>query len=118
MELVRIAQSAPNLNIGAFRRTYPELEASIILPLLKILPKGSYKYNESKHAMRFPNGSVIKFGHVQYDKDVFRYQGEEFDAIGIDELTLFTEFQFKFLKSRLRSTKPYVKPCFFATTNP
>lgn len=118
MEAVRIALSAPKMKVGLFRRTFPELEASVIIPLLEILPKGSYKYNESKHVMKFPNGSVIKFGHVQYDKDVFRYQGEEFDAIGIDELTLFTEFQFKFLKSRLRTTKPYVIPCFFATTNP
>lgn len=106
------------MRIGAFRRTFPELEASVIIPLLEILPRWSYKYNESKHVMKFPNGSYIKFGHVQYDKDVFRYQGEEFDAIGIDELTLFNEFQFKFLKSRLRTTKTYVKPCFFATTNP
>ena len=67
--------------------------------------------------MTFYNGSYIKFGHVQYDKDVFKYQGEEFDAIGIDELTLFTENQFKFLKSRLRTTKDYIQPCFFATTN-
>lgn len=55
---------------------------------------------------------------MQHDKDVFRYQGEEFDAIGIDELTLFNEYQFRFLKSRLRTTKPYWTPCFFATTNP
>lgn len=119
MELVRIALSAPNLKIGAFRRTFPELEASVILPLLEILPTSMYKYNESKHTMTFhATGSRIKFGHVQYDKDVYKYQGEEFDAIGIDELTLFNEFQFRFLKGRLRTTKPYWTPCFFATTNP
>ncbi len=98
MEAVRIALSAPNMKVGLFRRTFPELEASVITPLLQILPRHLYKYNEGKHTMKFANGSVIKFGHVQYNKDVYKYQGEEFDAIGIDELTLFNEFQFKFLK--------------------
>lgn len=117
-ETIRIAQSAPNLHGGVFRRTYPELEASVILPLLDALPKGTYKYNEQKHIMSFDNGSRIKFGHVQYDKDVYKYQGEEFDFLAFDELTLFNEFQYKFLKSRLRTTKDYWTPCMFATTNP
>lgn len=120
MEAVRFATcGAKNLKIGLFRRTYPELYASLIEPLLETLDPSLYKYNDSKKFMYFPKtGCRIKFGHVQYDKDVFRYQGEEFDAIGIDELTLFNEYQFRFLKSRLRTTKPYWTPCFFATTNP
>lgn len=120
MEAVRFATcGAPNLKIGLFRRTYPELYASVIEPLLETLDPSLYKYNDSKKVMYFPKtGCRIKFGHVQHDKDVFRYQGEEFDVIGIDELTLFNEYQFRFLKSRLRTTKAYWKPCFFATTNP
>lgn len=119
MEIVRLASSAPNINGGVFRRTFGELEASVIRPLLSILPPETYRYNESKHIMRFPaTGSTVQFGHVQYEKDVYKYQGAEFDFLGFDELTLFTEFQFKFLKSRLRTTKPYWSPCTFATTNP
>lgn len=49
---------------------------------------------------------------------MFKYQGEEFDLIAIDELTLFNEFQYSFLKSRLRTTKAYWRACFIATTNP
>lgn len=126
MEAVRITESHDNLKIGLFRRTYPELYSSVIEPLLEILPQWCpwddkvryYKYNDSKKIMKFYNGSTIYFGHVQYDKDVYKYQGAQFDAIGIDELTLFNEFQFRYLKSRLRTTKPNWRPCFFATTNP
>lgn len=39
MEAVRIALSAPKMKVGLFRRTFPELEASVIIPLLEILPK-------------------------------------------------------------------------------
>lgn len=68
--------------------------------------------------MTFKNGSVIIFGHINNDKDVYNYQGAEFDAIGIDELQHFKEWVFDFLMTRLRTSKPGWKPCFFGTGNP
>jgi len=61
MEAVRIAGAKKNLTIGLFRRTFPELEAAIIMPLLSTLPRGLYEYNSSKHIMTFANGSKIIF---------------------------------------------------------
>lgn len=61
MEAVRISQKQDNLTVGLFRRTFPELEAAIIMPLLAELPQGVYEYNSSKHIMKFPNGSKIIF---------------------------------------------------------
>lgn len=118
MEAVRIAGRKKNLTIGLFRRTFPELEAAIILPLLAILPRHTYTYNNSKHIMTFPNGSKIIFWHVNNDQDVFKYQGAEFDAIGIDELQHFKEQHFDFLMTRLRTSKKKWRPCFFGTANP
>lgn len=119
MEATRIALSGKGLVGGIFRRTYPELYQSVIKPLLEELPQGTYTFNESKKMMTFhKTGSVIYFGHIQYEKDVLIYQGAEFDFIGMDELTHFTEYMFKYLKSRLRTSKPGVRPCFFGTTNP
>lgn len=118
MEAVRICQSLWSLNVWLFRRTFPELEAAIIMPLLAELPRGSYVYNSSKHVMTFPNNSRIIFGHVNNDQDVFRYQGAEFDAIGIDELQHFKEQHFDFLMTRLRTSKKGWRPCFFGTGNP
>ena len=42
----------------------------------------------------------------------------EYDFICIDEMTQFTEYQFKMLLTRLRSTKPGVIPNFFGASNP
>lgn len=62
MEIVRLCLEVPKLKAGVFRRTYPELYASIILPLLEALPTSVYSYNESKKIMTFhATGSTIHF---------------------------------------------------------
>lgn len=122
MEIIRLLLSAPGIEGAVFRRTFPELESSIIRPLLSILPVGSYRYNEGKHRLSIdhPDGppSSVLFSHAQYEKDVYKHQGGEYDFLGFDELTLFNEFQFQFLRGRLRTSKPWVKTTLFATANP
>lgn len=101
------------------RRTFPELKMSLIIRALEKLPKGMFKYSHNDHVLTWlPTGSRLQFGYCQKDEDVFRYQGAEFDFIGMDEMTQFTEFQFKYLLSRLRTSKPGVKARFFGATNP
>lgn len=59
----------------------------------------------------------IEFRHLQRDDTVHEHQGRQYAFIGFDELTHFTERQFWYMVSRLRSTsgvKPYVR----ATCNP
>ncbi len=103
--------------IVLFRRTYPELEESLILNALKFYPRQIYSYNESKKTMKLINGSRILFRYLEKKNDETRYQGAEFQYIGFDELTHFNKKQYEFLKSRLRgSTKQpkYIR----ATANP
>lgn len=107
------------------RRKFPDLEKSIIRPLLATLPSeksGFYDYNASKHSMTFWNGSVLDFGHCRTEEDVYNYQGSEYHFIGLDESTHFTEFQIKYLWTRLRVPEPLrkfgVTERFFAATNP
>ena len=50
----------------------------------------------------FPSGATLTFGYLQYETDKFRYQSSEFQFIGFDELTQFTETQYRYLFSRLR----------------
>ncbi len=72
---------------------------------------------ESTLEWRFPSGALMKFAHLEYEKDVYAYQGTELCGIYWDELTHFTRAQFFYMLSRNRSTcgvKPYIK----ATTNP
>ena len=128
MEGTRQCISSPWIHWIILRRTYWELRGAIISRLLEELPKDmEHTYNQSKNVLTFHNikdsywnvgESSIKFWQCQYEKDVYKYQWEEFDFIWIDELTHFTEFMFKYLLSRLRSTKKNIVPNFFASTNP
>lgn len=94
----------PRLQVYLFRRTYPELHKTHILPLLEAIPRGVAKYNDAKHCWSFPNGSVLHLCHCQYEKDVFAYQGTEIHLAIFDELTTFTEFIYNYIRSRVRCT--------------
>src|SRR5207245_10854291 len=85
------------------RRTYPELESSLLTYFRRDVPREFYKsYNESKHIVTWKNGSTTRFGYCRNESDVYQYQGAEFLFIGIDELTHFTFKQWQFLTSRNR----------------
>ena len=91
------------------RRTYPELYANHIKPLLQELPIGSYKYNDSKKELTFPNGSCILFRYCNNDKDLLNYQGTEVDILYIDEATQFSEEQYKVLIACVRGVNTFPK---------
>lgn len=101
------------------RRTFPELEATMISRSLEWLSDTDASYNESKKRWKFPSGAEVHFGHVQNEKDKYKYQGREYQRIAFDELTHFTETQYTYLISRLRrSLGLAVKPQIRAGTNP
>ena len=100
-----------------FRRSFPELEATIIRTMIEILPNWFYKYNQQSHIMTFKNGSIIEFCYAETDTDVTRYQSREWDWLGIDELTHFSEYQFTYLGTRVRTVKP-INTKIFGGTNP
>ena len=61
--------------------------------------------------------SKVTFAHIERDEEVHKWQGSQICAIGIDELTHFSEKTFFYMLSRNRSTcgvTPYVR----ATCNP
>ena len=99
------------------RRTYPDLERSLIRVSLGLFPREVYRYNRSAHTGQFKNGSVIDFGYCDSEADVYRYQGAEYDTIRFDELTHFTESMYLYLISRLRGANPYPKQVK-SSTNP
>lgn len=99
------------------RRTFPELEKSLIRESLALYPKSVYTYHATGHTGRFPNGSLIDFGYCATENDVFQYQSAEYDVIRFDELTHFTEFQYLYLMSRVRGANRYPKQ-IKSSTNP
>lgn len=60
------------------------------------------KWNENKKQWRFPSGAVLAFGYLEHEADKFQYQGAAYQFIGFDELTQFSETQFRYLFSRMR----------------
>jgi hypothetical protein len=92
----------PGLQVYLFRRTFPELEKNHILPSRTFFPEDVCSYKTRDRRWEFDNGSMLHFCHCQYEADVFQYQGAEIHLLLIDELTTFTEFQYDFLRSRVR----------------
>ena len=99
------------------RRTYSELEKSLIRAALSLYPKEIFTLNSSTHTGKFKNGSVIDFGYCAAEFDVYQYQSAEYDIIRFDELTHFTESQYIYLISRVRGANGYPKQVK-STTNP
>lgn len=99
------------------RRTFPELDKSLIRTALSIYPRGLYKYNSSAHTMTFIGGSIIDFGYCDNENDVYKYQSAEYDVIRFDELTHFTESMYVYLISRVRGVNGFPKQ-LKSSTNP
>ncbi len=99
------------------RRSFPELEKSLIRTSLSLFPRSIYSFNATSHTGRFRNGSVIDFGYLATENDVYQYQSAEYDVIRFDELTHFTEGQYVYLLSRIRGANGYPKQVK-STTNP
>ena len=105
------------IRILIIRRTYPELQANHIEPIVHLVPTAVASYNVTRHTMYFLSGSVIKFGHYSGNASETAYQGQEYDWIFLDEATQFTEREFRFLGSLLRGVNDIPKR-FYLTCNP
>lgn len=102
-----------------FRRTSPQIrnEGGLWDTSREIYPYSGAVPKESSLEWLFKSGAKLKFSHLEYEKNVFDWQGSQIPLIGFDELTHFTEKMFFYLLSRNRSTcgvRPYVR----ATCNP
>lgn len=109
--------SYSGLNVLLLRRTLPELKANHLMPLMKEL-SGIADYKEIDRTFTFPNGSTLKLGYCDAEKDVMVYQGHEYDVIGLEEATHFTENQMLILAACNRTTRRDFKPRMYFTCNP
>jgi Terminase large subunit, T4likevirus-type, N-terminal len=118
-EAIYQAHQVPGSDSLLLRRTYPELESSLLAYFRRDVPRSFYKkYNESKHVVTWSNGSTTRFGYCRNESDVYQYQGAEFQFIGLDELTHFTLKQWQFLTSRNRCPVKGSRCCMAGATNP
>lgn len=106
-----------NWNVLILRRTFPELERSIILRSQQLFSDKA-NYNGVSHKWKFPNGGIIEFGHIKNEDDKTKYQSAEYNMILFDELTHFTENMFRYMFSRLRTRDPNIKCKIKSASNP
>lgn len=99
------------------RRTFPQLQ-EIIDRCWKLYPLLGGVFRSTEKRWVFPWGSVIDLGHMQHEADKYNYQGKEYHRAGVDELTQFSESQYTYLISRLRTTDANIDPQIISTTNP
>ena len=99
----------PNIQVYLFRRLSEDLKKNHLdgssgfnVMLQEFMQKGICKVNYSTSQIVFKNGSKIHLCHCQYEKDVLKYQGVEINLLLIDELTHFSDYIYKFLRSRVR----------------
>jgi hypothetical protein len=89
-----------------FRRTYEDLSLpGALIPRSKewLGPTlGMQAWNEQRHRWTFPSGATLSFGYLQHADDHLRYQGAEFQFVGVDEASQIREAQLRYMFSRLR----------------
>lgn len=99
-----------------FRREYPQLKAIIDRTVELLSELG--KYNKTSMIWSLEDGRNIEFGAVQHIGDERKYQGRPHDLKAFDEITHFSEMQFRTLCGWLRSADARQRCRVIATGNP
>jgi predicted phage terminase large subunit-like protein len=109
----------PKFGATIFRRTAVQVrnEGGLWDESMGLYPLFGARPRESVMSWNFPSGMGMGFAHLEYEKDVFNFQGAQIPWIGWDELTHFTEYQFFYMLTRNRSTSG-VKAKMRAGCNP
>ena len=96
----------PNYSALLLRRAYTDLSlpgALMDRARAWLMPTEAH-WRDHMKTWEFPSGATVTFGYLERPGDEYRYQSTEFQFIGFDELTQFTEKQYRYLFSRLRRT--------------
>lgn len=115
-KVILLAMKHPGIKILVMRRTLAELRSNHIVPLLQ-LTQGVAMYSDLHKELRFTNGSLVMFGYCDNDRDLLRYQGNEYDVVFIDEATQFQYEWFSALCGSVRGVNDFPKRIYL-TCNP
>ena len=92
-----------------FRRTLPDLRdnhlrgpTSFHVLLAEHIESGHVKYRSVENEFEFWNGAILHLCYCDSENDVEKYRGAEIHVLLPDELTHFSEYQYRFLRSRVR----------------
>ena len=115
-KLIGLCLNYAGIRCLLIRRTYAELKSNHVNPFLAEYGD-ILSYSEGAKELLLENGSRIILGYCASDRDVQRYQGQEYDVIAIDEATQLSEYQFSIFKASLRGVNDFPKRIYL-TCNP
>lgn len=95
--------SKPKFRALLLRRNMTELRDTHLDKLALEAETLGAVYRASETTIVYPNGSRFRFGHCDDDNALKHYLSSEFDIIYLDEGATFTEFQARWIQSRLRT---------------
>jgi hypothetical protein len=106
---IRWCLEVPGVQVYLFRRTLTDLRDNHLrgptnfhVMLEALVESGHVKYRAVENEFEFWNGSVLHLCYCDTESDVEKYRGAEIHVLLMDELTHFTEYQYRFLRSRVR----------------
>ena len=106
---IRWCAEIAGIQVYMFRRTLPDLRdnhlrgpTSFHAMLEPYLASGHVRYRAVENEFEFWNGAVLHLCYCDSENDVEKYRGAEIHVLIIDELTHFSEYQVRFLRSRVR----------------
>jgi hypothetical protein len=106
---IRWCVEVPGVQVYLFRRTLTDLRDNHLrgptnfhVMLDPYVQSGHVKYRAVENEFSFWNGSVLHLCYCDTESDVEKYRGAEIHVLLMDELTHFTEYQYRFLRSRVR----------------
>lgn len=115
----------PGYSAILFRKTYADLSLPGALIdmsrqwLAPFVNSGEVRWRDKEKQYMFPSGAILSFGYLENENDCYRYQGAEFQYIGLDEVTHIAPSNYRYMFSRLRRTKDLNVPLRLrATANP
>lgn len=101
-----------------FRRSFRQLDESLIPRAKeKYGPLGA-RYNDQKKEFKFPSGATIRFSYLETDDHAHDHQTAEYNYAAFDELTHFTEYQYVYITTRVRSSKKGLPAYVRSASNP
>lgn len=110
----------PGFNAVVFRRETVDLpdlieKSETLVP--QVFP-GLSPVHSPFFKWTFPSGARLHYRHLQKETSYKTFDGWAINLLIFDELTHFTEKQYKYLKARVRTADPNLPTLIRATTNP
>lgn len=94
------------------RRTMPDLQQAIDRShqfFKDIDPDATYNVNNHIWTIPACGDAKFQFGHMENENSKYKYKSNEYTYVFFDELTEFSETQWEYMDTRLRTTDPVLK---------